>query len=207
VSGTYKNIVSLFLSKNTFVFALCLSVLLFGRSYAQTEEAAVADTSNPPVISEAPEDNTGLASVDAGLSPIYEEKISRDRFNPKEYESLVFTHWEQAAIDEARNQRGSVRPVTDYELEQAMNQSDVRAPEVRDISLGGIVYHAKDDWTIWLNKKRVTPTALPKEVIDLQVFSEYIEMKWYDESTNQIFPIRLRTHQRFNIDARMFLPG
>jgi hypothetical protein len=32
-------------------------------------------------------------------------------------------------------------------------------------------------------------------------------MKWFDEYTNQVFPIRLRPHQRFNIDARMFLPG
>jgi hypothetical protein len=80
-------------------------------------------------------------------------------------------------------------------------------PEEREITLGGIVYVDGDDWTIWLNGKRVNPKAIPKEVIDLKVYKEYVEMKWFDDYTNQIFPLRMRTHQRFNLDARIFLPG
>ena len=79
--------------------------------------------------------------------------------------------------------------------------------EKREIILGGILYVSDDDWTIWLNGKRVTPKALPKEVIDLKVYDAHIEVKWFDDWTNQIFPIRLKTHQRFNIDTRIFLPG
>jgi len=75
------------------------------------------------------------------------------------------------------------------------------------VTLGGIVYKGDDDWTIWLNGERVTPSAVPKEVMDLQVYKDYIEVKWLDEYTNSIFPLRLRAHQRFNMDMRIFLPG
>ncbi len=73
--------------------------------------------------------------------------------------------------------------------------------------LGGIVYAREGEWTIWLNGRRITPEAVPKEVLDLRVFEDYIEVKWLDDYTNQIFPLRLRTHQRFNMDTRVFLPG
>jgi hypothetical protein len=80
-------------------------------------------------------------------------------------------------------------------------------PEERYVSLSGIAFNAKEKWTIWLNGERVTPDAIPPEVLDLKVFSKYIEIKWYDDYTNRIIPIRLRPHQRFNIDTRIFLPG
>ncbi len=125
--------------------------------------------------------------------------------------SLFFTFWERNAIADAKRSRGKVRAPTRAELNK---RPEIRPedrvkppPEKRDIVLGGIVYVAQGDWTIWLNGKRVTPDALPLEILDLNVHNEYIEMKWFDEWSNQIFPIRLKAHQRFNIDTRIFLPG
>ncbi len=77
----------------------------------------------------------------------------------------------------------------------------------REIKLSGLLYKSKSDWIIWLNGKRITPKSLPTEVYDIKVYKNYIELEWFDGNTNQIFPIRLRPHQRFNLDARMFLPG
>ena len=122
--------------------------------------------------------------------------------------SLFFTYWQHKAILEAQSSRGVVRPPTQAELD-AIDRGDDFAPDpgVRDITLGGIVFAQDDDWVIWINGQRVTPDAVPKEVLDLKVFEDYIEIKWLDDFTNQIFPLRLRAHQRFNLDARMFLPG
>ncbi len=122
--------------------------------------------------------------------------------------SLFFTYWQYKAILEAQQSRGVVRAPTQEELE-ALDRGEDFEPDagIRNITLGGIVFRADDDWVIWLNGQRVTPDAVPEEVLDLRVFKNYIEVKWLDDYTNNIFPLRLRAHQRFNLDARIFLPG
>ncbi len=111
--------------------------------------------------------------------------------------SLFFSVWEHDLVRDAR--RGlNTRDNTDDGV-------DIASP--RDISLGGIIFTSRKDWTIWLNNVRVSPTRIPTEVMDLKVFRDYIELEWFDAQTNQIFPIRLRPQQRFNLDSRIFLPG
>lgn len=137
--------------------------------------------------------------------------------NPREIPSLMFTYWEHTAIvdakEDAKRQEGVRRNVTEDELRRELNKAPSDAPkpkpppEMRELRLGGIAYTSADDWTIWLNEQRITPNALPEEIIDLRVRRHYIEVKWYDDYTSQIFPIKLRPHQRFNLDSRIFLPG
>ena len=130
--------------------------------------------------------------------------------------TLFFTEWQHTAIREARRSRGLVRPLSDQERDEIANRGATPEealfvppppPEERNISLGGILYTKDGSWTIWLNGKRVTPKALPPQVLDLKVFKGHVDMKWVDAYTNQIYPIRLRPHQRFNLDTRIFLPG
>lgn len=138
------------------------------------------------------------------------EKGTR-KFNADTFPSLLFTYWEQVAIEDARRSRGLNRAPTDAELMRDLKTEEddlnIKDPGRRDIELSGIAYKATKNWTIWLNGQRVTPDAIPEEALDLKVFKEYIEIKWFDEYTNRIIPIRLRPHQRFNIDTRIFLPG
>lgn len=115
--------------------------------------------------------------------------------------TLFFTKWQHALLVETRAGARS-RPVTG-----ALDDEGKVVKGPREISLSGIVYKSKDKWTIWLNNKRVAPDALPEEVMDLNVYSEHIELEWFDAYTNQIYPIRIRPHQRFNLDSRIFLPG
>lgn len=135
--------------------------------------------------------------------------VGEEAINPNDIPSVLFTYWERTAITDAKRAVGSTREVTQEEWQNIKDEPlGVKPPpEERDITLGGIVYVTTADWTIWLNGKRVTPKAIPREVTDLKVYKEYIEMKWYDDYTNQIFPLRMRAHQRFNIDTRIFLPG
>lgn len=134
-------------------------------------------------------------------------------FDQEKFGSLVFTTWEYAAIQDMKRSIGAVRTPEQSELERALKtrqdqEKKVKPPpEERELRLGGIVYHGNKDWTIWLNEKRITPDALPTQIMELKVYKTYVEMKWYDDWSNQIYPIRLRPHQRFNLDARMFLPG
>lgn len=180
---------------------------------AATEQPAVPSAADAPANPEAPPpaviDET-QPPVDPAAADAAKAKDPKD-INPNEIPSLLFSYWEHKTIVDAKRSRGLVRPPTDEELQEDLrSQGEEKikpSAEERDLKLGGIVYKSNSDWTIWLNGKRVTPKAVPKEVMDLKVYNEYIEMKWFDDYTNQIFPIRLRTHQRFNMDTRIFLPG
>lgn len=129
--------------------------------------------------------------------------------DPETMPSLFFSTWTQALIAEARFSF-QTRPPTEAEIQaaqDAVDQEDEKDPGVREVSLGGIVFADAGDWTIWLNGQRVLPEAIPPEILDLKVHRYFIELKWFDAHTNQVFPIRLRPHQRFNLDTRIFLPG
>ena len=54
-----------------------------------------------------------------------------------------------------------------------------------------------------ISDKRV----LIRQDLNVPIKDGYIEIKWYDSYTNLVYPLRLRPHQRFNLDNRIFLPG
>jgi hypothetical protein len=154
----------------------------------------------------------------ASDSTVAEPARSPDPSSIEEIPPVVFSERDVSLIRQARAAIGTTRAPTQEEMNETSKTTDNIAfvppepkqkppPEKRYLVLSGISYVTKDDWTIWLNGQRLRPNAVPKEVIDLQVFSEYVEFKWYDDFTNQIYPVRLRPHQRFNIDTRIFLPG
>ncbi|HQX27818.1 MAG TPA: hypothetical protein PKX38_07770 [Alphaproteobacteria bacterium] len=176
-------------------------------SPAATGEPAPADA--PAAVTDpaaAPAETPAAQTPEQAAAAV---AVGEEAINPNDIPSVLFTYWEHTAITDAKRAVGSTREVTQEEWQNIKDEPlGVKPPpEERDITLGGIVYVTTADWTIWLNGKRVTPKAIPREVTDLKVYKEYIEMKWYDDYTNQIFPLRMRAHQRFNIDTRIFLPG
>lgn len=158
---------------------------------ASTSISTTTVSSVPPVEGEG-----------APMTPIEKEineqlAYLRPTVNIETMPSLFFSIWEHDLVRDAR--RGlNTRDGSDDGVE-------ITGP--RDISLGGIVYASSKDWTIWLNNIRISPKRMPSEVMDLKVYRTHIDLEWFDAQTNQIFPIRLRPHQRFNLDTRIFLPG
>lgn len=135
----------------------------------------------------------------------YQNKLSPLEITPEYIRgmpTLFFTKWQHALLVETRA-GARTRPVSESELDD--DGQVVKGP--REIGLSGIVFTNSDKWVIWLNNQRVAPDAIPEEVMDLNVYANYIELEWFDSYTNQIYPIRLRPHQRFNLDSRIFLPG
>ena len=161
----------------------------------EKEFEELLEKNKKPVASEITPESVQKKKEEDDLSP----------FNPSKIPSLFFTYWQHELIADAKRARGSVRGVRQQDLDK-LNVNKTK-PEDRDLMLSGILYHGEDDWIIWLNGLRITPNAIPEEVMELRVYKTYIEVKWLDPYTEQIFPIRLRPHQRFNLDARIFLPG
>lgn len=122
--------------------------------------------------------------------------------------SVFLTSREETVITEAR--KGLItRAPTDMEFdeEQDLDGTVSKPTGPREVSLGGVLYVDANDWVVWINSEKITPKNIPSSVIDIRVSKDYIKLKWFDVQTNQIFPIKLRPHQRFNLDTRIFLPG
>lgn len=142
-----------------------------------------------------------------------EKEVKREKgddiYESSSIPSLIFTPSQYALLREARIGFHTRSPsLQDLERSADPNDPNYRAPAaLRDVKLGGIAFNTPDDWTIWLNGNRVTPDRLPTEIVDIHVYKDFIEVKWFDSVTNQVFPIRLRTNQKFNLDTRIFLPG
>lgn len=167
---------------------------------AQPDPSAVAGASPPVAAAPAP------VSAPPSDGVFKANTTKPGLIDPDSMPSLFFSSWTHALIKEARLSF-LTRPPTQGELNSTEDLSENKDPGVRELALGGIVYVQARDWTIWLNGQRITPQALPSEILDLNVERHYIELKWFDRYTNQVYPIRLRPHQRFNLDTRIFLPG
>lgn len=151
-----------------------------------------------------PEDFTKLDEAMSSMAVMRKETVK-----PAEVGTLVFTLWQHSLLQDAKKLFVTRRP-TESEIAAAADGSAVeeaRPRGIREIGLNGILYKGKDNWVVWLNGKRLAPNAVPKEVMDIKVSKDYIDLKWFDAYSNLIYPIRIRPHQRFNLDSRIFLPG
>jgi hypothetical protein len=171
---------------------------------AQTEGgegAVVAPAPAPaPVLMSAESNPDNILNPITDIERALSEQLMylNPQINVNTMSSLFLSDWEHDLITDARLGLTTSGPLPIAETPDT---------GLRDISLGGIVFRSSSDWTIWLNNARVTPNAIPTQVMDIKVYKEYIELEWFDRSKNLIYPIRLRAHQRFNLDTRMFLPG
>lgn len=148
-----------------------------------------------------------------GVEEIYRRNIAirPADVTPANLTSLFFNKWQYALLVEAK--RGflsrpsqSRSPASNNDMMMGVDEEQ-KPRGIRELFLSGISYASPKTWTIWLNGQRVTPGALPPQVMDLKVSRDYIDLKWFDEYSNLIFPIRIRPHERFNLDSRIFLPG
>ncbi|MDD3021315.1 MAG: hypothetical protein PHX61_10135 [Alphaproteobacteria bacterium] len=160
--------------------------------------AALSDDELPPEVKI-------LQSIEKEIREKYKKQI----YVRAQVPSLFFTPAQHALLREARvgfNTR--VPTLQDLKDSGDPNDPNYRPPtSLREVTLSGILYNSPDDWTVYLNKARVTPDSIPSEVVDIKVFKDYIELRWFDQISNQIYPVRLRPNQRFNLDARVFLPA
>ena len=132
---------------------------------------------------------------------VYRKELSTVVANPRTIKTLFFKEREHALLQDARSGLSVIVPeelqeeqklqAVQREEEEAQSKIEVVRPKgLREISLAGILYVSGQDWTLWLNGQRVTPKAIPKEIKQLKVYKDYVEIQWFDAYTNQIFPIR-----------------
>ncbi len=175
----------------------------------QGEQKAVSLGTTAESLNAEEEDLAPEVQILRKIEKELEERKKHERYTRSSIPSLVFTAQQYALLREARVGFNTRSP-TLQELRDPGDPNDPnyrRTSLLREVVLGGIAYSSPDDWTIWLNNARVTPDAIPADAVDLKVYKDFIELRWHDVKTDQIYPIRLRPNQKFNLDVHMFLPG
>jgi hypothetical protein len=91
-----------------------------------------------------------------------------------DHDSLLFSSTALAQIEAARRGEGRL-PQPDGTAASA-----ARAPAAMPatIHLSAIVYHAPDDWRIWLNGQSFTPAATPGALEILAVTADTVRLAW-----------------------------
>lgn len=171
-------------------------------------EAASADAASPVPASDGTAnavrksvDNTVLLNIAEAKSRLRDATVL-----PEALKTLFFTAWQHALLQESKEGFNTRLP-NPGEVGSSGGSNAPRDPGIRELSLGGISYGSGSKWTVWLNGVRITPDAIPEQVLDIKVSRAFIDLKWYDGYTNKIYPVRMRPHERFNLDSRIFLPG
>ncbi len=174
-----------------YIFLGLISVSLFAMTAAAQDEVS------------APHEGVAINIQTMDIAPVEPY--------PEGFRSLFFTKTEHDAVVAALARHGGAMPVAPM---PAAPTAPLPAPDAktaaaapRVLHLSGIVSAAPGDWSIWLNGRQVTPSRLPPEVREIHVDKEYVALKWYDAQTQAVVPVKMRTHQRFNIDSRTFMPG
>ena len=186
--------------------------LFMGLGSAVTRAQENVDEQSVAGVSELSESEEALLDPNLyiGIEEAYELNMKlkpEKHVKGEEIPTLFFTLWQHQLLQEAKQFAFTANPAKPSRFEEEVLPKEKRAKGLRELSLGGILHFASDNWIVWLNGQRVTPEAIPNEVIDIKVNEDFIELRWFDEYSNLIFPIRLRPHQRFNLDSRIFLPG
>lgn len=196
--------------KTGFLACMALAFIAFaGATMAQSDPDAAGQNGGVSGVADTQGDQEALLDPNlyVGIQEAYEHTsaLRTPEARPEEMQTLFFTLWQHKLMEEQR--RIGVQTRRPGASELSGDDGAPRVKGIRELSLGGIVYASAANWVVWLNSQRVTPDAIPPQVIDIQVHKDYIELKWYDSYTNLVFPVRMRTHQRFNLDSRIFLPG
>lgn len=178
-------------------FILSFLLLVFVAVSAHAQDAQQDNVSEPL-----------LQSEEEFIPPIFEEEISITSlrsvlFLPRDHQRMI------QILNRLRLAKLNGQTLSPQDLGFVTEGSEDVIPQnyIRFVRLGGIGYAAPGQWVIWLNGQRLEPGDRPSEVLDLSVFKDYVEIKWYDARTNQIIPIRLRAHQAFDVETRAFLPA
>jgi hypothetical protein len=135
-----------------------------------------------------------------------EPALTADAAEPRKAagDSLLFSHRAERLIEEARLGHGRTPAV-------AATSRGVRGPPAAappaTIHLSAIVYHAPDDWRVWLNGQSYTPAAQPRAIEILEVTADAVRLTWRGGSEQRPRQVELQPNQSYLIASGEIIEG
>ena len=134
-----------------------------------------------------------------------EPALTADAAEPRKAagDSLLFSHRAERLIEEARLGHGRTPAV-------AATSRGMRAPAAAPLAvihLSAIVYHAPDDWRVWLNGQSYTPAAQPRAIEILEVTADAVRLTWRGGSEQRPRQVELQPNQSYLIASGEIIEG
>lgn len=160
-----------------------------GAAPAAPGAPAAADTTHPGVV----------AGVSPSTAPAPE---SKDDIQKPFTRSLFYTKQDLVQISKALNGQS-----VNLDTPVSGGAGEV-IPQVRTITLTGVLYKGPGDWLIWLNGQKLNPRNLLREIYEIEVFKDSrVRLKWYDIGLDGVIDVTLRPHQKYDIVTGLLLPA
>ena len=124
-----------------------------------------------------------------------EPAVTADAVEPRKApgDSLLFSSRAQRLIEEARLRHGGTPRVA--ATARVVPTPAATPPAI--IHLSAIVYHAPDDWRVWLNGRRYTPAAPPGAIEILEVTADAVRLTWRDGPQQRAREVELQPNQSY----------
>jgi hypothetical protein len=118
-------------------------------------------------------------------------------------DSLLFSHRAERLIEEARLGHGRTPAVA--AASRLVGTRPAMPPAI--IHLSAIVYHAPDDWRVWLNGRSYTPAAQPRAIEILEVTADAVRLTWRGGPEQRPPQVELQPNQSYLIASGEIVEG
>jgi hypothetical protein len=118
-------------------------------------------------------------------------------------DSLLFSNRAERLIEDARLGHGRTPEVA--AASRVVPARAAMPPAI--IHLSAIVYHAPDDWRVWLNGRSYTPAAQPRAIEILEVTADAVRLTWRGRSAQRQPLVELQPNQSYLIASGEIIEG
>ena len=134
-----------------------------------------------------------------------EPAVTADAVEPRKApgDSLLFSSRAQRLIEEARLRHGGTPRVA--ATARVVPTPAATPPAI--IHLSAIVYHAPDDWRVWLNGRGYTPAARPRAIEIPEVTADAVRLTWRGGAQERPRQVELQPNQSYLIASGEIIEG
>ena len=117
-------------------------------------------------------------------------------------DSLLFSSHAEELIEAARLGHGAT---PGSEAARRVVPSPATTPAI--IHLSAIVYHAPDDWRVWLNGQSYTPATRPRAVEIIEVTPDAVRLAWRGGAQQRPRQVKLQPNQSYLVASGEIIEG
>lgn len=121
--------------------------------------------------------------------------------------SVMLSPEERRAIQAVMSGEKSLEAVLPSKPASFSEKTDSQPAPLTPVYLGGIYYVGPNQWTIWLNNRRIESSVVDSEFSVVEIATRGVRVNWTPKDRPETFNFILRPRQTFDPAANRVLEG